>query len=164
VIQAADAIERQLAAADPTAAVTFQTNLATFLAAERDQVQAVIDRIRAKYAGTAIAYTERVPEYLIQDAGLALGIPASFAQAIEDGSDPSPGDTAAFQGALRHHSVKVLLYNAQVTSPITQALRALAETNHVPVIGVSETLPPDMKNFQTWQADQANALLTALGG
>jgi ABC-type Zn uptake system ZnuABC Zn-binding protein ZnuA len=102
--------------------------------------------------------------YLIEAAGLKLGTPASFSQSIEDGNDPSPGDTAAFQVALKDHKVKALLYNAQVTSPITQQLRDLAKSSGVPVVGVTETLPPNEKDFQTWQTDQAQALLTALGG
>jgi zinc/manganese transport system substrate-binding protein len=163
VMKAAQAIEAQLAKEDPASTATFRANLRTFLDGER-QVVAVIDRIRAKYAGEAIAYTERVPGYLIAAAGLKFGTPASFSQAIEDGNDPSPGDDATFQSALKDHTVKVLLYNAQVTSPTTRKLKGLATGNGVPVVGVTETMPPGEKNFQTWQGDQARALLVALGG
>jgi zinc/manganese transport system substrate-binding protein len=124
----------------------------------------VIDQIKSKYGGQAIAYTERVPGYLVDAAGLRLGVPASFSQAIEDDNDPSPADTAAFQVALKDHKVKALLYNAQATSPITQRLEDLARSSGVPIVGVTETMPPGAKNFQTWQADQARTLLAALGG
>ena len=160
----ATAIETQLATVDPSGANSFQASLRTFLAEYQDQVVSVIEQIKTKYAGTKIAYTERVPGYLISASGLELGTPASFSQAIEAGNDPSPGDTAAFQAALQHHTVKVLLYNSQVTSPTTQRLRDLATSASVPVVGVSETLPPKEKSFQSWQADQAKALLAALGG
>ena len=163
VTKAAQAIEAQLAKEDPAHASTFQANLATFLTGEQ-QVVGVIEQIKAKYTGDKIAYTERVPGYLVEAAGLQLGTPASFSQAIEDGNDPSPGDNAKFQLALKDHTVKALLYNAQVTSPITQKLKSLATSNGVPVVGVTETMPPNEKNFQTWQADQARALLAALGG
>jgi zinc/manganese transport system substrate-binding protein len=164
VAKAATAIEQRLEKANPPSAPTFQANLAAFLASEHRQVGSVIDALRRKYAGTAIAYTERVPGYLVEAAGLRLGTPASFAQAIEDGNDPGPGDTALFELALQKHTVRALLYNAQVTSSITQALRKLAERSHVPVVEVTETMPPDAKNLQTWQGDQATALLKALGG
>ncbi|HEY7048660.1 MAG TPA: zinc ABC transporter substrate-binding protein [Jatrophihabitantaceae bacterium] len=163
VTKAAQAIEAQLAKEDPAHVSAYQANLATFLAGEQ-QVVGVIDQIKAKYAGDKIAYTERVPGYLVEAAGLKLGTPASFSQAIEDGNDPSPGDNAKFQLALKDHKVKALLYNAQVTSPITQRLKSLASSSAIPVVGVTETMPPDEKNFQTWQADQARALLAALGG
>lgn len=163
VVQAAHAIEAQLAKEDPEHAAAYAARLAAFDRGEQ-QVVAVIDQIKAKYAGDEIAYTERVPGYLVDAAGLRLGTPATFSQAIEDGDDPSAGDNAAFQVALKDHKVKVLLYNAQVTSPITQQLRHLATSSNVPVVGVAETLPTTEKNFQTWQADQARALLAALGG
>ena len=163
VRKAAQAIEGQLAKEDPAHAAAYQASLASFLTGEQ-QVVDVISEIRAKHGGEQIAYTERVPGYLIEAAGLKLGTPASFAQSIEDGNDPSPADYAAFQVALKDHKVNALLYNAQVTSPITQHLTDLAKSSGVPVVGVTETLPPDEKNFQTWQADQARALVTALGG
>ena len=124
----------------------------------------MIDEIKSKYDEQAIAYTERVPGYLVEAAGLRLGTPASFSKAIEDDSDPSPADVAAFDAALKDHKVKALLYNAQVTSPTTQRLKDLARSNGVPIVGVTETMPPGAQNFQTWQADQARALLEALGG
>jgi zinc/manganese transport system substrate-binding protein len=163
VRKAAQAIEAQLATEDPPHAAAYRSNLATFLRGEQ-QVVDVIDQIKSKYGGQAIAYTERVPGYLVDAAGLRLGVPASFSQAIEDDNDPSPADTAAFQVALKDHKVKALLYNAQATSPITQRLEDLARSSGVPIVGVTETMPPGAKNFQTWQADQARTLLAALGG
>ena len=163
VDSAARAIEAELAHRLPADRDYFQKNLATFLAGEQ-QVVDVIDAIKAKYTGTAIAYTERVPGYLVQAAGLHLGTPASFSQSIEDGTDPSPADNAAFESAIEHHTVKVLLYNGQVTDPETTHLKQLASTSGVPVVGVTETMPPDAKSFQDWQAGQARALLAALGG
>ena len=163
VLKAAQAIQERLATEDPSHAAVYRSNLATFRQGEQ-QVVGVIDEIKSKYAGQAIAYTERVPGYLVEAAGLRLGTPASFSKAIEDGSDPSPADVAAFDAALKDHKVRALLYNAQVTSPTTQRLKNLAGSSGVPIVGVTETMPPDAKNFQTWQGDQARALLAALGG
>lgn len=140
-----------------------QRNLAAFLAGE-SRVADVVARIRAKYAGEYIAYTEPVAAYLTQDAGLRLGIPASYARAIEDGTDPSPLDDAAFKQALAGHKVRVLIYNGQVTDPATADAKRVAEKNGVPVVGVTETLPPAQPDFQSWQLAQARALLGALGG
>jgi zinc/manganese transport system substrate-binding protein len=124
----------------------------------------VISTIRSRYAGTRIAYTERVPGYLVQAAGLTLGTPASFSQAIEDGTDPSPQDTATFDRDVTDHKVKVLLYNSQVVDSQTTAIKALALAAHIPVVGVSETMPPQYSSFQAWQLAQDRALLEALGG
>jgi zinc/manganese transport system substrate-binding protein len=124
----------------------------------------VIDRVKAKYTGTAIAYTERVPGYLIEAAGLTLGVPVGFTQAVEDGNDPNPFDTAAFNAAITGKAVKALLYNGQVTDDQTTKIKQLATSSGVPIVAVTETLPPTDKDFQAWQLRQAQQLLTALGG
>lgn len=163
VMTAARAIVSALAELAPDDAATFRANLADFLADEQRVVD-VINQIKVKYSGTAVAYTERVPGYLIAAAGLRLGTPASFSQSVEGGTDPSPADNAAFEKALTDHTVRVLIYNAQVTDPTTRHLRELATESGVPVVGVTETVPPAERDYATWQADQARALLGALGG
>jgi zinc/manganese transport system substrate-binding protein len=163
VTSAARLIEAHLASHDPADAGTFSTNLQAFLTSYQPYVNTVAT-IRAKHAGSPIAYTERVPGYLVEAAGLRLVTPASFAQAIEDGNDPSPADTAAIDAAVSQRQVKVLLYNSQVTSPTTTRVRDLAIASGVPVVGVAETIPAGEPTFQRWQLDQAMAILAALGG
>jgi zinc/manganese transport system substrate-binding protein len=163
VTRAARAIESRLATHDPADAGRFATNLQTFLSAYQPYIDTV-HAIKAKYSGAPIAYTERVAGYLVADAGLRLATPATFAQSIEDGNDPSPGDVAVMNAAMTGRLVKVLLYNAQVTSPVTQSVKALATSNGIPVVGVSETIPAGQHTFQSWQIAQARAILTALGG
>jgi zinc/manganese transport system substrate-binding protein len=163
VTAAARAIEAHLAARDAGHAAAFQTNLQSFLRAYQPYVD-TLSTIKAKYANSPIAYTERVAGYLVETAGLRLATPASFAQAIEDGNDPSPADTAAMDTAISEKRVRVLLYNSQVTSPATQKVRDLATAAGVPVIGVAETIPAGEPSMERWQVDQARAILAALGG
>ncbi len=163
VTRAAGLIETHLASHDPADAATFTANLQTFLASYQPYVDTLAS-IRAKHSGSPIAYTERVPGYLVQTAGLRLATPASFAQSIEDGNEPSPADTAAIDAAVSQKQVKVLLYNSQVTSPVTKHVRDLATAAGVPVVGVAETIPAGETTFQKWQIDQARAILAALGG
>jgi zinc/manganese transport system substrate-binding protein len=161
--QVAAAIETQLSHADPAGAATFAANVKTFDASLQPLLD-TIAQIKAKYAGTLISYTERVPGYLVQAAGLLLGTPAAFSQAIEDGNDPNPVDTVTFDTDISDHKVKVLLYNSQVTDAQTTKIKQLATAAKVPIVGVSETLPPTDANFQAWQLRQDKALLAALGG
>ena len=163
VAAAARAIEARLAAHDAADATVFAANLQAFLTSYQPYVD-TLATIRAKYSGTRIAYTERVAGYLVQAAGLVLATPATFAQSIEDGNDPSPGDVAAMDAAVSGRQVRVLLYNAQVTSPVTQKVRDLATAAGIPVVGVAETIPAGKSSFQAWQIDQARAVLGALGG
>jgi zinc/manganese transport system substrate-binding protein len=159
----ATAISDQLSVIDPKDATAFAAGAQRF---DRtlSPLLGVISTIKARYAGTPIAYTERVPGYLIQAAGLTLGTPASFSQAVEDGTDPSPQDTATFDAAITGHTVKVLLYNSPVVDTQTTRIKALATSAGVPIVGVSETLPPSYPTLQAWQLAQDRALLSALGG
>ena len=146
----ASAIADQLGKLDPADAGAFTANAKTFT----DSLTPL----------TPVGYTERVPGYLVEAAGLKLATPASFAQSIEDGNDPSVADNSAMDAALTGKTIKVQLYNGQVTSPATDAVKQLAQSSGVPVVGVTETLPPTDKNFQAWQLRQINEITTALGG
>jgi zinc/manganese transport system substrate-binding protein len=163
VPQVAAAIESALARLDPQDAALFTANLKTF-DASLAPVDAVIGSIRRRYAGAPVAYTERVSGYLLAAAGLTVVTPPGFAAAIENGNDPSAADTARMYQLLTGRKARVLLYNAQVTSPVTQQVAALARRSGVPVAPVSESMPPEYRSYQAWQLAQATALLDALGG
>jgi zinc/manganese transport system substrate-binding protein len=159
----ARAIVDALTGVDPGGADTYQRNLATFNASLRPLTTA-IGEIKAKYPGAPVAYTERVPGYLLDAAGLAVKSPAGFASAIEEGNEPSAGDTAAMNALMTGRGVKVLLYNGQATSPVTKSVRDLAEKNRIPVVPVTETIPHKGEHYQDWQLGQVRALFDALAG
>ncbi len=161
--EVAAAIAGRLSAIEPTHRAAFLAGAARFDASLKPLLS-TIATIKRRYAGTKIAYTERVPGYLVAASGLALGTPVAFSQAIEDGNDPSPQDTAAFDRDITTHQVKVLLYNAQVVDAQTTKIEQLATSAGIPIVGVSETLPPAFSDFQAWQLHQDRALLRALGG
>jgi zinc/manganese transport system substrate-binding protein len=90
IADVASAIATQLGALDPADAATFTANAKTFddsLA----PINSAIDNIKSKYPGAQVGYTERVPGYLVQAAGLQLATPASFAQSIEGASGSEGG-------------------------------------------------------------------------
>ena len=163
VPEVARAIEAALARLEPGEAGAFAAGLAAF-DASLGPVEAVIGQIRRRYPGAPVAYTERVPGYLLAAAGLEVLTPPGFATAVEDGTDPSPDDTVVMDGLLTGHKVRVLLYNVQVVSAVTQHVRALARQSRIPVVGVTETMPPSYRSYQAWQLAQAEAILHALGG
>ena len=150
-----------MATEDPTSQSYYAQNLTKFDNSLMP-INSVMNEIKSKYAGQPVAYTERVAGYLLQEAGLKIVTPTGFARSIEDGTEPSPADTEAMESLIASHSIKVLLYNVQTVSSATDHIKSLARQNNIPVVGVSETLPPG-KTYQTWQHDQADAILTALG-
>jgi zinc/manganese transport system substrate-binding protein len=161
--EVAEAIRQQLSKADPANAKAYAANAKKF-DDSLQPIQDTIATIRSKYAGDKIAYTERVPGYLTEAAGLTLGMPQAFTEAVERGEDPSPAANLAFQSAIRSKTVKVLLYNGQVTDEETASIKKLATDAGVPVVGVTETIPKSDEDYQSWQLRQAKEILTALGG
>ena len=106
------------------------------------------------------------PRRSVTDVFLGKNVPGPYMlswKAIEDGTDPSPQAVAAMEALFRDRQVRVLLYNSQATSPITDRMRQLADENGIPVVPVTETLPQGM-TFQQWQLGQVRALARALGG
>jgi zinc/manganese transport system substrate-binding protein len=89
--------------------------------------------------------------------------PPGFAKSIENGTDPAPSDVAAQQDLLTGHKVKVLLYNSQATSPVTETIKSLAGQSGISVVGVSETMPTGV-DYVDWQLAQLNTLESAIGG
>ena len=148
---------------DPAHKADYQHNLTTFDASLQPLLQ-TIAQIKQRYGGTPVAYTEPVPGYMLNAAGLDVKTPEGFAKAVEDGDDPSPADTNTMDSLMTDKAVKVLLYNAQATSPATEHVKQLAKQAGIPVIGVTETLPPTYKSYQAWQAGQLAQLEKALAG
>ena len=54
-----------------------------------------------------------------------------------------------------------MLYNAQASEPAVQRLVQIAKDNGIPVVGVSETEPPNA-TYQSWMLGQLDALDKAL--
>ena len=99
---------------------------------------------------------------MAQALGLNLISPPEFMQAISEGNDPPAQTVAEFQNELSHHQIKVLVYNTQTVTSLTEQLKLMAQQNDIPVLGVSETMPPGAHTFQGWQANELELLLQAL--
>jgi zinc/manganese transport system substrate-binding protein len=158
----ARAIAATLERADPAHRTAYRAGLTRF-EASLGPLRREVAHIRASFGGSNVAYTEPVPGYLIDAAGLKNLAPASFTRAIEEGTEPPPEAVAAMNALMTGRRVKVLLYNSQAVSPITSRMRTEAARAHVPIVGVTETLPPQ-RSFQQWQLAQARQLAAALAG
>jgi zinc/manganese transport system substrate-binding protein len=157
------AIESAFASKDPADQQYFAKNLQTFddsLA----PIEKEINLIKEDDPHAPVAYTERVPGYMLSDAGLDIRTPIGFATSIEDGNDPSPADTVAMDSLITGHHIQALLYNVQTVSAVTQHVQGLARQYGIPVVGVSETLPGNEPSYQSWMLDQVTALHEALHG
>jgi len=161
VPRVAAAIAAALTSAAPRDAAIFRQNLAMFDASLKP-LDATLATIKKDFHNVSVAYTERVPGYLLADVRLDVKTPPGFARAIEDGTDPGAADTVAMRELLTNHDVNVLLYNVQAVTPVTVQMRELARQHDIPVVGVSETMPTNDATYQKWQGSQMVDLLHAL--
>ncbi|HUN35276.1 MAG TPA: zinc ABC transporter substrate-binding protein [Trebonia sp.] len=157
----ASAIAADLGQIDPAHASYFKANAASFTASLSAWNQAIAT-FKAKYAGTPVATTEPVSDYMLQAAGADNLTPWTLQADIMNGVDPSPQDVAAQQALFKDHKVKVFVYNQQVTDPLTESFIKDAQAAGIPVIGVYETMPTPGYDYQTWMVAEVNALTKAV--
>jgi zinc/manganese transport system substrate-binding protein len=143
----ASAIADALSRIDPAHADAFQANAKEFTAT-LEPLRKKADSIRAKYPGAPVLPTEQVANYLLIASGLQPAHGA-FQRAIEDGNDPPAKSVQEFRQTLTERRTRLLVYNTQTTSKITDQMRKLAEDQRIPVVGVTETLPKG-KSFAEW--------------
>jgi zinc/manganese transport system substrate-binding protein len=161
MLRLAGAVTDALARIDPDNARSYRDRRRLFETSYKpftDKVAA----LRAKVAGTPVAVTEPVFGYMAEALGLKVLTSEAFQKAIEEGEDPPARAMAQMENQLHAHQVKVLLYNTQTVTPLTEKVKRDAKQLGVPIVGVSETLPPG-RNYQRWMITQLDALEQALG-
>ena len=157
----ADAIAADLAAIQPAHAAYFKANAKSFVAS-LDSWYSAIAAFKKAYAGVPVATTEPVADYMLQAVGADNLTPFTFQADIMNGVDPSPQNVAVQKALFTDHKVKVFLYNQQVTDPLTESLITLANQNHIPVVGVYETMPTPGYDYQTWMRTEVQDLQKAV--
>ncbi len=158
---AAKAIETALETVDPAHKADYEKGEAAFLASLKP-LDAKIADLHKRFAGVDVIASEPVFGYQAQLIGLKVH-DEKFALAIMNNAEPSASEVAAFENDLKGHKVKVMLYNAQASEPSVQKLVDLAKANGIPVVGVSETEPPDT-TYVSWMMGQLGELDHALTG
>jgi zinc/manganese transport system substrate-binding protein len=157
----ATALAAALSAADPTGRSGYESRLVTFLAS-LEPLNEKIDAIRGKFADSAVTASEPVFGYMAAALKLKMRN-EKFQIAVMNDTEPSARDVAAFEQDLKKQKVRVMFYNKQATSKIAQHLIALAQAAKIPVVGITETIPPGL-SFQQWMLGQLNDTDKALSG
>ena len=155
------ALEADFNKADKEHAASYAARLKTFLAS-LERVTQRIAQIKAKYAGQAVTATEPVFGLMAEALGLKMRN-EKFQLAIMNDTEPSARDVAAFERDLKERQIRVLFYNKQASSKIVQHLVELARDAKIPVVGVTETAPPDL-SYQDWMLGQLADTEKALAG
>ena len=154
-------MEQDLIAADPANADYYKQQYATLqssLAGYQNQIAA----IKQQYAGTKVGATEDIFVYFADAAGLDLISPPAFILAVGEGNDPSPSSIVAFQNQIKQKQIKVLVYNEQTVTPVTESIKSLATAQNIPIVPISETIQPPTAPFQDWMSAEVTGLQNAL--
>jgi zinc/manganese transport system substrate-binding protein len=157
----ANALAADFAALQPANAADFRANAATFIASLNPWLQALAG-FKAKYAGTPVATTEPVADYMLTAAGADNLTPFRFQADVMNGVDPSPQEVSLQTGLFTGHKVKAFVYNQQVTDALTQSFITAARAAGIPVIGVYETMPTPGFTYQSWMLAEVEALQKAV--
>jgi zinc/manganese transport system substrate-binding protein len=150
-----------LSAIAPSHAAYFTARLVAFNAS-LVPLDKAIAAFKSAHAGTAVAVTEPVSDYLLQAMGMRILTPFVFQADIMNGVDPSPEDITMEDALFTRHQVKVFCYNQQVVSSLTQSIRDTAIRAKVPVVGVYETMPTPGYHFQSWMLAEVKAITAAV--
>jgi len=161
MVAVARALDANFAKADPAHGKDYNARLAAFEASLKP-LNDKIAAIRGKYAGTAVTASEPVFGYMAQALGLKMRN-ASFQLSVMNDTEPSARDVASFEQDLKDHKVRAMFYNKQASNKIVQHLVELASTAKIPVVGVTETAPPDL-SYQDWMLGELGDAEKALAG
>jgi zinc/manganese transport system substrate-binding protein len=157
----ARAVARALAAMQPAHKAYFDARMRRFVASLRPWYRALA-QLRADFPGAAVAVTEPVADYMLRAAGLRILTPFSLQADIMNGVDLAPQLVALQDSLLSEGKVRALVYNQQVTDPVTASFLTTARQNEIPVVGAYETMPAPGFDYQTWMMAEVRALHQAL--
>ena len=157
----ADAIAAELAALQPEHAAYFTANAKSFTSSLQTWVNA-IETFKQQYPGVPVATTEPVADYLLAALGATNKTPWAFQADVMNGTDPSAQDVAIERSLFTQRQVKAFVYNQQVTDSLTESFISLARANHIPVVGVYETMPEPGYRYQSWMLAEVRALRNAV--
>lgn len=162
VYEVADAITAALERLEPADAAYFGQRRDAWRASMHDY-DAEIATIASVAAGKTYGTTEGVFDYMAKQLGLANETPTGYERATANESEPAPGDVNDFEQALGHHHISVLIYNTQTEGAVPEEIRSRAQDSGVPVVNVTESVPPRFRTFESWQVSQLEGLARALG-
>ena len=154
------AITSNLKKLDPADAGVFTNNFQTFVKG-LNPIRQKIAALKTKYQGTPVGLTETIYLYQTGPLGLKVLTPFEFQKAIAEGNDPPADTIVTAEKQITNKAVKVLIYNEQTVSKITTKLQNDAKAANIPIVPVTETMPPK-QHYQSWMLAQLDVLEKAL--
>ena len=150
-----------LSSISPKNAPYFRNNL-NRLEVKLSANEALMAAIKKQYGGEKVAATEDIFVYLAKYLGLDLISPPEFMQAVAEGTDPSARSVITFQNQLKQRQPKILVFNKQTITPLTSAMKSIANQYSIPVVGITETIQPPKESYEAWMNNELKSIQNAL--
>jgi zinc/manganese transport system substrate-binding protein len=157
----ARALGADLSRLQPDHAAYFRGRVTAFLASLRPWL-AALAQLKATRPHPPVATTEPVGDGMLQAAGADDLTPFGLQADIMNGVDPAPQYVAVEEQLLTKREVKALVYNEQVSDPLTETFLHAAETHGIPVVAVYETMPVPGYSYASWMLAEVRALQRAV--
>jgi zinc/manganese transport system substrate-binding protein len=157
-----DQISADYARLDPKHAAYYTERRQAFERGALRPYTELLGQIRSRYGGVPVGASESIFEPLGQALALRVLTPASFLNAISEGTDPTARDKSTVDRQVRDREIKVWAYNSQNATPDVKRLNTAARREGIPVVTVTETPTPAGVSFQDWQVRQLSLLAAAL--
>lgn len=157
VKKVADEVASELGAIDPDDKDAYTANAQAF----DGKLDELTTKAEAVPDGRVVA-TEPVAKYLLDAAGMTDVTPPDFSEAIEEETDPPVATVADTMDLVSGKQIVALVDNDQTETNVTDQLDNAARAAGIPVVNVSETLPPGMADYVEWMTKQVDALAGAV--
>nr|WP_125708534.1 zinc ABC transporter substrate-binding protein [Lacticaseibacillus porcinae] len=153
----ANALAKKLGHLDPLHTADYQQNAKTYIAKLQPMMQ-LIDDLKQQSHGKSVAVSEPVFNNALTFMGYRVAN-THFAQAVEEGSDPSPQDVRRLDRQMATGKIAFFVVNTQVSSKIVDNAITTAKKYHIPILHVTETLPKGL-SYTSWMLKQYRELQT----
>lgn len=155
----ADYLANQLIQRDPQNKKYYKKQLAKFKLNDQSVIL-LTKQLKQRFQNTPVIATEPVFNYAADSIGLDMH-GKEFQLSVMNDISPTIDQIKQFEDDLREHHVKILIYNKQVVNSLTKQMLAIAQKEKIPVVGVSEMLPPGM-TYTQWMVRELTELKWAL--
>ncbi|WP_225047914.1 metal ABC transporter solute-binding protein, Zn/Mn family [Lacticaseibacillus kribbianus] len=140
---------------DPEHKAAYRTNAEAYIR-RLSPLTAKIASLKKGAAGQAVAVSEPVFDNALSAMGYRI-VNNHFAQAIEEGTDPSPADIRALEAAIEKKDIAFFVQNTQADSKVVTNIVKKVRAAGIPVLQVTETMPAHT-TYTSWMMQQYDAL------
>ncbi|CAH1857206.1 metal ABC transporter solute-binding protein, Zn/Mn family [Convivina intestini] len=151
MIDTAKYLADTLSKKDPKHKDDYQANAQKYIDSLKP-VTDLVNELKEQAPSQKVAQTEPVFGYMLEALGYHI-TDEDFAEAVEEGNDPSPAVLTSLQNNIKTHQIGFLVDNTQTSSSTVDNIVKLAKENQVPIVKVTETSPTDQTYVQ-WKLSE----------